>query len=789
MSKKEIRQMSIDEICSKIDMMIFSSQLQFILTDASYTEEIRNNRCMNLTQTEVYQYIIENPEKIDKERLIFFTAWNFKIQLEQLSALNLLDRQREKKAITDKYTVAKKLLQGLNVEMPVISYQDGKDVIEEFWTVNHLLANNKSQKNFEKELNKKERNLKIVKDLKKLGLLDTIFYMSHLDDFQDYLCYYLGNGKFFRAVMVDNVSHKYKKIMDLAESELSEKEEYDIHLELYREEFSEMIEKYCHKFNMDKFLLVAAYRAKDVLQNGAEISDEKAEQFLKIMHYASKALPGKTVKFFGKIHLDSMEGKTNVEYSNKKLQEDFTRVVDGVYFSKEDLRDIRNELLIGNIKVADVRNPKIFELLSFSASEKNKLLELEPSNFEQLLRLCAFDGDEIKNIIHNEIGEYRLGNMGLLYLYEESLIEKSDIIKMYMNNHVDLSKMADFACIHESLQEEITIQRLMEYYRQAKQTPQKQKDFDRYRLLFLELKIKGKGPEEQEEIAEQIVEEIYQTDSEYGNDFKNLYQANLLPIQTLIAWNGEEIIYDLIKNSALKPRDAKTLLMSEELDLPKTCHALKISNLSDEEKLNFIFSSFNGTGNNEEEIQSQNEARMYLLQAIHVSKETVDIQRNVHNFGKRNKTTTKSKENRYVTDPVYRWQLFSELDEDCNIDLYLDGTAKVSLPNLNKVIIEKLFKSTKEGTKINYGAATYIMSQEEFYHHKDKIERDGKVSRRALVEMREAEVADRLVHSPKWGRALKENLEISQENGYSQEKLERIDTLVNRIEKARELLD
>lgn len=121
--------------------------------------------------------------------------------------------------------------------------------------------------------------------------------------------------------------------------------------------------------------------------------------------------------------------------------------------------------------------------------------------------------------------------------------------------------------------------------------------------------------------------------------------------------------------------------------------------------------------------------------------------------------------------------------------MYLDGTAKVSLPNLNKIVIEKLFKSTKEGTRINYGAATYILDQEEFYKHQEEIIEDKKVNRKVLVKMGKNGTADKVIHSTTWGKDVKQSLEVSQENGYSEKRIARIDALINRIEKARELID
>ena len=779
MSQKQIRRMSVDEIENKIGVMVYPDQLQYIIKDDFYMEEVTEHKCTNLDEKQVYKYIVENPDKIDKERMIFFTAWNLR---------NLDDRSVGNSMFQDSLKIALDLLQGSNVEIPIICERNGKNVIKEFWTANDLLPN---KKNGEKNKILKEENLKIVKDLENSGLMDMIFHMSYLDDFQDYLSYYPGSGKYFKFIIIDNANEKYDNIMEQKENhDLSEKEKSNIYMEQYKQEFIEIIENHCDKFDMEKLLLMSSYRAKDILENWLGITEEENQELIGIMNYTSETLTNERMKVYGNIKRRTIGKKKYVEYSYKELQDDLLRIVNGKYFSKEELKSLKNSLLEDNNKMSKVSSAKLFELLNFSTAEKRKLVELDPSNLEELLRLRAFNREELQEIINSGIGEYKLDSIFLGYLYEAALIESRDVLKMYMKNHVELAKTLDFELVYGGLESEVTPEELVKYYQEAKGDSEKIRDFDRYSLLFRELKIKQKNPEMQQEIAGQIAMQICELDSEY-DDFKNLYQSNLLPIETLVEWNGKEIIYDLIQNDSLRPRDAKDLLLTGELDLEKVAMSLRKSELSETEKLNFIFSSFDGVGKTEDEEMMQNEARMKLLQVISVSKEIGSLNKNTHKQRQTIDPKDKKEISKFVINPAQRWQFFSLLDENLSTEAFLDGTVIFTLPNIQNgtIIIEKMLKHTKYGNKLDYGVATYMMSQEEFCNCRSQIVQGKKIERKVLIDMAEKEKATKLIHAPNWGNRVKEELDISMENGYTQEKIERIDTLIAGLEKARERID
>ena len=537
-------------------------------------------------------------------------------------------------------------------------------------------------------------------------------------------------------------------------------------------------------------MLLSACRAKKVLENYSNtITLLENKNCAEVMEYVSQKVDPK-LSINAKVFMLYEEQKQYMKYSTKELKEDLKRIatsMDGrkAYFGNQQVLEMKKAVLTGEQSLNDVVQAGAFPLLKFSAKEKQELMKQEAYNFELLVAFDALTSEEIKEALEILEG-YKVESID--YLYDEKLIDQSDLIKMYMKNQMDLGRVLQCHELYH-LEEEVNVEELMRYFGQRREDESRLKDFERYALLFREIKLKGQEPEVQSQISDKIVEKIYETEGEYAEDFKKLYQSDLLPIRTLMDWNGEEIVYDLIANQQLKPRDAKDLLMTKELNLEKVYKFLKNSHMSEEEKMNFIFSSFDGTGENEEEIRAQNEARMYLIQAVRISKDIVCGEKTGSGKERRN-VAEGVKRNQYVTDPVYRWQLFSQMDSNCTSKAYLDGTVVFTLPNVKNgiVVIEKMYKATQEGTKINYGSATYVMSEEEFLNHKSEIEQDKKINRKVLIQLMEEGKADKVIHSESWGKGLKKNLGFSVESGYSEEKMAKIDELVERIERARELV-
>lgn len=786
MAKVDLRKMSVRDIIMDMGIIMDSMQLWEIVNDWDILKNFFREKNFNIEDQDMIEYFDRYSSTIDKEKLIYVMLKNIKM-LHLDKNVSILKKTENRNTqmyseILKKYTEA---LKSSKIEVPTITEKDGVYEIKGFEDINDLMDR---EKDLKKESNLRKHNLQVLLNVEEKIKMEMFFAIMRLQDFEEMLCPNRANGNLFRNLIIENAREMTHLTINekTKNGEKVSKEDIDtIYFYSLMEQTREVFVKHIEKFDIEKFLLLGAYRAKSALENNVEDSNTMIE----IMQVANENIVNPKLKVQGNIY-DGYAGKqAYIKYTQKELSEDVSRIIGTQYFSKKELLETRQLLLDGKMELKLIPDVRAFNLLNLSKSQKLTLINNNPENFEQMVVFDAFSQDEIKEALEH-IGDLKISTPILQKLYDNADIEKRDILKLYMRNNMDLAKTLDMDVMYD-LKPEITVEELMKYYAKMKENEQTAKDFNRYSLLFRELKMKGKTLEEQANMAEQIMEELYKTESDYDEDLKSLYQFDLLPIQSLIDWNGEDMVYDLIQNASLKPRDAKDLLVNDELDLGKVYDALRNSKISETEKMSFIYSSFDGIGKTEEEVNKQNEARNYLIQVIHVSQEAPEYSGNNYPKQARTKSEKKQKRNQYITDPVHRWQLFSVLDEDCSSEIFADGTVIFTLPNVKDgtVVIEKMLKNTKNGNKPDYGVATYIMSQEEFYNARDEIEQGRKINRKKLIRLHEEDKADKIIHSPTWGKKLKENLEITQENNYTQEKIAKIDEIVARIEKARELMD
>ena len=774
--KSKIANRDIIDLVDKAGLAIRDNEVFNIAKDIFEMEDDTVDRYPFKDMLELRDFIIEKKENIDNEKLLLCSLKNLKrmINSHKIKPVS----QETYVGYCVNFETTKKILDNSKAELPILNYSGEEYVdIDSFYTLNDVLDRDDS--NNELKLN----NAEIIRKLKEEDILDYMQSLLSDNDFAEFICYYPGNGNVFNYYAQFN-TERYMRNSGIEKNTEEYKKERVFKLLDY---YEKIMEKFPEKFDMDKFIMVSAYRAKRLCENNPKEINKKT--VASILHAANKYITDPKLKISGKMQLTIRDKVDYIEYSYKELQKDIEKIYDDQYYSVKEISEIKKDIIDSGEPIGRDFPIDFFEFLDFSEKDKKKLIQCNKENLEFLICNGQLSEEEIKEYV-KDLGDYKLKYLGLEQLYDRALIYKEDLLRFYINGNIDLNKILDLDENYD-MKPMISSEKLVEYYRKMQENPENEKQFNRYALLFRELNIKGKNGDAIVYISDQIMEELYKRDTDYEQDMKALYESDLLPIRTLIDYNGNEIIYDLMRNKSLRPKDAKELLMTGELDIKKTFNVLKNSDWSDAEKMNFIYSSFDGVGNSKEEIEIQNQARMYLIQAINISKEFNGFDDDGITGERRKRGERVEKCNRYITDPVYRWQLFSEIDKDVKTDAYSDGTVIFTLPNVNKgtVVIEKLFKKTKQGVKPNYGSATYIMSQEEFLNKKSEIIYGGLINRKVLIEMYSDGIIDKKSHSAGWGKKIKESIDISLENNYSKEKIEKIDSLVDRIEKARELVN
>lgn len=797
MKKRDVNQMSIREIMDEFGLGIKNAELFSVISDID--EFFRRGHYVG-EKVNVEEFLLENEDIIDKEKLMFYEIVDIETNVVEYknlaeSSMNQMSgigknlyagSQKEYDKHLKKLKDAYVLMKDSKVEIPISQYrEDGKVEIEGFYLLKDILVKKREELKKSNILDKK--NSCIFNEMEKQNLTEMIMTLTNYEDLPQFLCQYKGNGEVFNYVIQQRVQQELAKEENVNKSE---EDKQSIAIDEKVSTMLELVKKFPEKFDMDSMLLIVAYRAKRMLEVDGKIKEDANAHRLcsEVMKFAKEHIENRKTKITGTIFENALQGEAQINYKFKDLEEDVSRIVDGIYFSKEDLGKIREDLFSGELELG-ASSRELMELLNLTKEEKSEIVKVNPNNFESFVMAGMLDRDEVINMLENMEEGIELPNSVIDCMCCDGLLENRDFVNMYMRKRINLKQVCRLHDFYE-LQSNVTVDELMQYYENREQTQEQEIDFEKYALLFREIRLKNSDEEEKQQIAEQIMEKLYETERDYDADLKNLYGANLLPIRTLIDWNGDKMIYDLVGDASIKPKDAKELLMTGELEVARAYQALKNSDLSDAEKLNFIFSSFDGVGNTPEEMQAQNQARMQLIQAMNISKDFVERSETTSSHTTRKKGETKKKRNHYVRDPLYRWQLFSLIDENCDSKVLADGSVVFTLPNVQNgmVAVEKLFKSTQKGTQIDYESATYFMSEEEYLNHKEEIVKDRKINREAFTNMRKLGIAKRACHTTKWGEHFKRMLGISAENGYTPEKMAEIDSLIEQIENSKELV-
>lgn len=538
-------------------------------------------------------------------------------------------------------------------------------------------------------------------------------------------------------------------------------------------EFEKELMDKAEYINWDKFLLLSAYRAKMVLDsvNSYDGIEDEIAVCKKIMEVSRELIKDPKITIKGKIETNSGEIK-NIKYSYKNLKEDLERnVVDGMYIGKSMIEQMKRELLEGKINISDIYSIKLLHLLKLTPNERAKCMQINQHNAIDLYRNNIISKNELKRYL--ETTEVYAGTIKELQNSQnkEKELEIEYIISLYLKGNITLEEISK---LKEDIQAEITEEKLIQYYKSRKNEETK-KQAEKYFSLYREIKIRQRTEEEKEEISNNIILEL--GDEMEEADFIELYRANLITINAVREWNGEEFINQMLIEGLLKPADSQKIITQNQNVVEEIKDKLRKSTLSDEEKISLIITTFP-----EEEHAA---LRAELFQILKISKST-KTKENKKETKITNPQTHKAKRNEYELDPCYKMQLLMLLDKDYTYELTRDGHMILKLPNENKVIIEKMFKRTKNGVENANGAATYIIDIAK-YNASSVLTEEGKIDRSKLYEICDKDKKERYYHTKNWGEMLKEAFSIEHSEKHTNQEKQEIENLIEKIKRTRKL--
>lgn len=555
--------------------------------------------------------------------------------------------------------------------------------------------------------------------------------------------------------------------------------------------FEEVLMQNCRYINIDNLLLMAAFRyiemverddenlsIDEIKENGIQKNDkEKSIKLINIILGLIKNEVSKDASF----DISFEETGEEVKYSLEDLENDLKRFKDGRYIKKSDTAVVKERLLANDTNFLEIELRQI-ALMDLTAEDIHKALLNCEENIIFTINNIKPDG-EVIYVVLNERGECSQELFSLIV--QKELLDIKQICKLFNNGIIGIEHLKNIEN-EEILSElrEINMEFLRDTYlsvsdKEKELDPEIAELFDKHRALYMALNIEGKTSEEIEENSFRFISSF--EDDIDSERLEGLYQYGIISLEDAADWGVD--LNQMLANNSIKPTDLKNLYQNGTITIDAIRNVLINGALPYEEKLDLIYSTFDGES--EEEYNLREELVGILETGEEYKAETGKTKRR-----KNNETTIKSRE--FVTDPHARWKLISLLDKDyskkflpagCEV---VDGHRVFLLPNQDKIVIEKMHEK-RHGRKVSaYASATYIMETEEFFKNINSLIIEGAINRTALREISEEDKATKIIHSTSWGNKIKEYFGIDAQNErYTEEEIAKIDKAIENVEKSR----
>ena len=449
------------------------------------------------------------------------------------------------------------------------------------------------------------------------------------------------------------------------------------------------------------------------------------------------------------------DGETIIEAEEKNIEEFLARCTDTRYLSDLYIDKLRANLAVGSFP----ENLEELKIAGVGLEDVTHIIE----SYEE-----AEDKDEKEKLLTS-------ANALVNYLLRNTELKEEDFIDLYVNGNANLELIEQMKL--GEMPKEYFDTRFMELFSEDVyfDTKESNTKLKRYANLYSVLR-------EQEQIDTTTDDLVVKLSGMFGEEFipnimGELYKTGIADIEEAMQWLGGEFIATQYKQGILKPVEIRGIYDKGMISLKEL--ATMINSLNDNTEKFMIISSIFSDAESMETRQSLLEECMKLE----------ELERN--NTSKRERPDRIEpriiiEHNKYTSDPIARFSVMKLLDKEYELEITEDGHALVHLPNLKKVIIEKMLSKYGEPY---YGAATYIVDEDYFEQYREKIVTDNKINRSKLSDDIIFRGVDRVIHSPTgWGKGIKKVLNITEETK-TPEELQQIHEAVTAVEESRRKIE
>lgn len=560
----KVIKMSLKDILKRTDVIMRENDIVYICDDINVIKEFVSKFKNGVdNRQEVKKFLIENEKYINKEKFILLIVKNYKDNLA------LLDKKLPKyteKLSNESTPESFSKLAGIHMQIhqqkenlenaikigkgieTIFSYYyydeyekryrvgivDSREVIDE------RKINNRATKRFDEV----DLNFKGGDPEEKYGLEYLLQALLLTDLYNVFPSEQLGNE--VRTMILENqvIKSGIKTREELEELKTLEKyEEYaniidNINFEGLLPEIKKTLREYSEYIDMDKLLLISAYRFCEALENGT-VSEKVHSNVKEILDGILKNIKVSNTHISCKLQnkIDNSYELEAVDFSIKEIKKHLSRFAGNTYLTSSKIQEYREKTCVGEIKLNEFPSEYIDTIFSKRELEQLSLLSSE----------------------------------NLMYVFQKNNWETSKVISLYENSYISLeiiSKIKD----NIDLSGAVSLEKLNLYYkaiREQNENNQAKIEYKRYLELYKEVFISGKNNEEVQEISSKVMESIVENfeGNEYDEAIKDYFKAGLINLDSILEWNNEDIIIKLFNEKQISLEDVNGLVAKGKLSV------------------------------------------------------------------------------------------------------------------------------------------------------------------------------------------------------------------------------
>lgn len=558
----KLKDMSVIDILEQIGICMGEFDLPFYCDDKDTIEEFKKLKDKNkLNNKEISKFFKEHEEKIDKERLVLITVINYKKYIHQLeeelkeeklvNKKSIYTLELEKKIENNKRNLKKSINLAKEINkcyiMPYYNKKINKYEVKIIDPREIVYGTSKKENNKLEELNKICSNLKMKDDDK---VFEYIVSQVEIKDLYDIF----PDQKLGETIVTGAILNVLKEegVLDYNDSNQIQKN-YGKVKEILKNkditygytEIKEAIKNNIKYVDLDKFLMIVAYRIEENLEE-VEISPEELKLKKKLLEELSRYFKKNKTCLLCEFS-EKKDGKERVQktkYSLKNLEKCLNRFVDETYLRKKDIDEYKNKINNAEITLQDI--DKKYINIIYSERELKELAILNEKNFSYVLENCNWKKDEIINILKdsNHVNTELFQQLTL-----SKFLSEQEVMQMYMNGNIDIEQLKQISNIID-LKKYANASQLNALYNSNNDSSSKT-------LELAKLLLSKSDEKEQENYSEELIQDILENTNQQDNMnlLKFYYQEGLLKLESIADWAGESVITELYNHKIINLED------------------------------------------------------------------------------------------------------------------------------------------------------------------------------------------------------------------------------------------